>query len=250
MMYFSPALPLLILSLVSGALFCPQVSAGIVIGGTRFVYGEKQHSLNVSIRNKSDNVFLIQARTETGGDWGGSKVPINKESPFIVTPPLFALKPDGENTMRVIKTSGELPKTKESLFTLDIASIPSGKVEPNSVQIAVRTKLKLFYRPANLKGNPQFAYTQLKWHREGDELFIKNESPYYVTLFQLSVNGVPIENAGMVPPQDTRIVNWCSGRDACQLRWQTINDYGRIMPAVSLTVVGPNPVSVSSADKK
>lgn len=250
MMYFPPASKLIIIPLVYGALFSSQVFAGIIIGGTRFVFGENQHSINVAIQNKSKNVYLINARTETGGDWIGSNISSSKESPFIVTPPLFTLKPNGENTLRIIRTPGEMPKDKESLFTLDIAAIPSGKSEPNSVQIAVRTKLKLFYRPANLKGNPQKAYTQLQWRREGDNVFIKNVSPYYVTLFQLSANGVPIDNAGMVPPEGTRIVNWCHGSDTCQLRWQTINDYGRIMPAVSLAIDGSNPVSVISVNQK
>lgn len=247
---FSPAWMLLIFSLGYGVLFCSQASAGVVIGGTRFVYGEKQHGLMVSVRNKSDNTYLINARTETGGDWAGSDIPVTKRSPFIVTPPLFALKPDGEYTLRIIQAGGELAENKESLFTLDIASIPSGKAEPNSVQIAVRTRLKLFYRPADLKGNPQQAYTQLQWHREGGDIVINNPSPYYVTLFQLSVNGVPIDNAGMVPPLGSRKVNWCHGSGACQLRWQTINDYGRIMPAVTLNVDSSNPVSVISTEHK
>lgn len=252
MVRFHPSwlLLFLILSLSSVALFCPQASAGVVIGGTRFIYGEMQHSITVSVHNKGKNAYLINSRVSPGGDWPGSEMPTTKTAPFVVTPPLFMLKPNKENSLRIIQTDLNLPKDKESLFTLDIASIPSGKSEPNSVQIAVRTKLKLFYRPAHLKGNPQQAYMQLRWHQEENSIVIDNPSPYFVTLFRLSANGVPIDNAGMVPPLGSRKVNWCHGSHTCQLSWQSINDYGRVMPAISLTVSGTSPVSAISEERK
>lgn len=56
-----------------------------------------------------------------------------------------------------------LPADRESLFTLSIAAIPSGKPEANRVQMAFRSALKLLYRPEGLAGNPQQAYRHLIW---------------------------------------------------------------------------------------
>ncbi len=65
--------------------------------------------------------------------------------------------------MRVVYTGAPLPADRESLFTLSIAAIPSGKPEANRVQMAFRSALKLLYRPDGLAGNPQQAYRHLIW---------------------------------------------------------------------------------------
>lgn len=239
---------ILCLFIVTG--FSAQVSAGVVIGGTRFVYGEKQNGILITVNNNSNISYLISAHIENGGNWDGSEATVSNSSKFFVTPPLFTLGPERENILRIIRADGNMPNDKESLFTLDIASIPSGKATSNSVQIAVRSKLKLFYRPSKLKGNPADAYKQLLWKREGKSLVVNNPSPYYVTLFQLNINGESIDNAGMVPPFGSRKINGCNSGGNCQLRWQTINDYGRIMPAVTLAINGPNQVSVISKEQK
>ncbi|HCM7229828.1 TPA: fimbria/pilus periplasmic chaperone [Klebsiella aerogenes] len=222
-----------------------QALAGVVIGGTRFVFPEKQQSISVSLRNKSTGAYLINSRVLTGGAWSGSDKPETAGAPFLATPPLFSLAGGRENTLRLVRTGGDLPADRESLFTLSIASIPSGKPGPNTVQMAVRASLKLFYRPAALKGDPEDAYTQLKWSRSGSQLTVENPTPYYVTLFQLQADNHTEDDAGMVAPFARRTVDWCAQGSTCSLRWQSINDYGRVMPAVTLTVTGSTPVSVA-----
>ena len=45
-----------------------------------------------------------------------------------------------------------LPSDRESLFWLNIMEIPLKVEDPNSVQFAIRQRLKLFYRPPALLG--------------------------------------------------------------------------------------------------
>lgn len=239
----------LVLGLVAGSVQSAQ--AGVVIGGTRFVFGEKSSALNVSLRNNSEMTWLVNSRIFRGGDWAGSASPvISSAVPLMVTPPLFALKRGGENKLRIIRTEGDLPADRESLFTLSIAAIPSGKPEADSVQVAVRSRLKLFWRPEGLKGSPEDAYRQLRWQNTPSGLSITNPTPFYVTIFGLSTDGTPVDNAGMVAPYATRQTLWCQGRQTCALRWQSINDYGRIMPAVSLRVEGGAPVSAGGGSAR
>ncbi|MBU9843752.1 fimbria/pilus periplasmic chaperone [Rahnella sp. FRB 231] len=222
------------------ALLCVSSAAraGVVIGGTRVVYGEnksgKQSGVSLSLRNNSDYPWLIKSLVISGGVWPGT-VKSNEKSPFIITPPLFVLKGGRESAVRIINLQDNLPKDRESLFTLTIASIPSGKISGNSVQIAVRSQLKLLYRPASLKGNVKEAYKKLRWKRTAKRLIIENPTPYYVTLFDVQINGHPIRNAGMVAPFSKRETAWCQQKNAaCPISWKSINDYGGITPAVSL----------------
>ncbi|HHI2554918.1 molecular chaperone [Klebsiella aerogenes] len=228
-------------------LFSSLAHAGVVIGGTRFVFGEKQSSISVALRNKSPEAYLVNARILTGGGWAGSDKPETPGAPFIATPPLFTLGGNRENTLRIVRTGGDLPADRESLFTLSVATIPSGKPGPNTVQMAVRASLKLYYRPAGLQGDPEQAYTQLKWSQAGGALTVENPTPYYVTLFQLKANDRVVDDAGMVAPFARRSVHWCDGHPSCRLQWQTLNDYGRVMAPVTVTVTGSQPVSAGGA---
>jgi P pilus assembly chaperone PapD len=67
--------------------------------------------------------------------------------------------------------SGSLPQDKESLFWLNIKAIPSASKQENSLQIAVKTRIKLIYRPAALKAStPEEQANKLTWSRSGNKL--------------------------------------------------------------------------------
>ncbi len=216
-------------TLVMTLLTIPCVQAGVVIGGTRVVYGEKQSSVTLPLRNNSQTAWLINSKISTGGSWPGSTLSA-KKAPFVITPPLFALKAGRESTLRIIYTGGSLARDRESVFTLSIATIPSGSPHDNSVQVAIRSQLKLFYRPAGLQGSAQDATQKLRWTRVGKQLRVENPTPYYVTLFNLHVNGREARNAGMVAPFSQRNIDGCSQAAQCPVSWQGINDFGRVLP--------------------
>lgn len=201
----------------------------MVIGGTRFIYHAAAAALSVPVSNRSDAPWLINTYILSGGRWPGAKSE-GKGAPFVVTPPLFMLSARQENTLRVVYTGEPLPADRESLFTLSIAAIPSGKPEANSVQMAFRSALKLIYRPEGLAGDPQQAYRQLVWTLTPDGVTVRNPTPYYVTLFLLRANARAEDNAGVVAPFATRQTHWCRQTVHCAVRWQSINDYGRVMP--------------------
>ncbi|ADO46912.1 fimbria/pilus periplasmic chaperone [[Enterobacter] lignolyticus] len=222
--------PLLLCLAGALLLFSAIVQAGVVIGGTRFVYAGGQKSISVSVRNKSQAPFLVNARVATGGEWQGVAQADGGAAPFVVTPPLLVIQPQRENIIRIIYTGGPLPADRESLFTLSIAAIPASKAQANSVQLAVRSALKLIYRPTGLKGDAASAYSNLRWRRDGAALRVSNPGPYYVTLFQLSIAGKSLDNAGVVAPFGERRFSGCPSSQPCRIRWQSINDYGRVMP--------------------
>lgn len=205
------------------AFFAVQVQAGIVIGGTRVIYNGEKKETSTSIRNQEKSgVYLVQSWIDTG-------VKENK-APFIVTPPLFRINPGEENILRIVRTGGSLPEDRESVFWLNVKSIPAtddSMPQNNVLQIVVKSRLKLFYRPAGLEGAQDIAYKNLSVVRSGNHLTVSNPTPYYVTLFTLKVDGLEIKEADMVPPKGS-VSFALPSTTASTVSWQAISDYGGI----------------------
>lgn len=204
-------------------LFATGAQAGIVIGGTRVVYEGNKKETTLSIRNTSPSeANLIQSWLET--DVPGMK------APFIVTPPLFRIKASEENLLRIVYTGGALPQDRESVFWLNVKTIPSmdkNKAQTNVLQLVVKSRLKFFYRPAGLEGNPQEAYKQLAVSKSGQVLTLTNPTPWYVSLFTLKVGGQEIKEADLVPPMGSVRFTLPSAAMS-SASWQAINDFGGI----------------------
>lgn len=211
---------------------CAQ--AGIVAEGTRFIFPSANESLTITLTNTSDEVNLISSKVKTELLWEGAESTSYKP-PFVVTPPLFLIKSKATGIIRLIKTENTLPDDRETLFSLAISGIPSGKQDGNSVKIATRSTFKLIWRPQMLsEQHPEKAYQQLKWTiNQNGQVVIDNPTPFYITLAVVSVNGEGIANAGMVAPKTTRQTNWCRSQKMCHLNWRTIDDYGGMSPQVT-----------------
>ena len=225
------AISLMIVLLVNA-----QGHAGVVVGGTRFIIQQNDKSTTVSVRNKSDIPYLVTVRISPGGKWPGAEAPGSAGRSLVVIPPLFAIKPGHEHIIRLLQAEADLPADRESLFTLNIASIPSAHEGSRDVQIAVRSAFKLLYRPEGLKGNPDRAYREIRWSYSDEGLIAMNPTPYYVTLFQTVINGTPVVNAGVVAPFSQRKTEWCRRAPRCEIRWQTLNDAGRVLPMMVQTL--------------
>lgn len=200
-----------------------QAQAGIVIGGTRVIYDGDKKETSAAIRNpEKSGVYLIQSWVDDGKQ--GDKVP------FIVTPPLFRINPGEENMLRIVRTGGDLPMDRESVFWLNVKSIPAtddSKPRNNVLQVVVKSRIKLFYRPAGLEGRPEAAYHQLSVAHSGNRLTVSNPTSYYVTLFTLKVDGREIKEADMVPPEGSVSFTLPSA-SVSRVSWQAISDYGGV----------------------
>ncbi|WP_325831031.1 fimbria/pilus periplasmic chaperone [Enterobacter sichuanensis] len=199
----------------------------MALGATRVIYqqGTRQASINVTNSDPHDS-FLVQSWVS---DEKGNKVPS-----FVVTPPLFVLKPGKVNILRMIYNGPVLPEDKESVFYLNNKAIPSlGKAAPvgNSLQIATQSVIKLFVRPAHLTVKPAEAPGMLRCQSEGANVVIFNPSPYFVTLVNVTVAGKKQPNT-MVPPKSSQTIK-VTGTSVGAVSYQTLNDYGAVTPALT-----------------
>ncbi len=86
--------------------------------------------------------------------------------------------------------TGALPQDRESLFWLNIKAIPSASTQMNALQIAVKTRIKLIYRPAELHAStPDEQASQLRWRRTGNELQVNNPTAYVINFNEITLGG-------------------------------------------------------------
>uniref|UniRef100_UPI00203C9232 fimbrial biogenesis chaperone n=1 Tax=Enterobacter hormaechei TaxID=158836 RepID=UPI00203C9232 len=78
--------------------------------------------------------------------------------------PLFRMDAGKTNALRIIYNGAPLPQDRESLFWINVKTIPSSSREDiNKLQIAVNTRIKLFYRPSNLMDEPTDISKNVQW---------------------------------------------------------------------------------------
>ncbi|EAW1054971.1 long polar fimbrial chaperone LpfB [Salmonella enterica] len=194
--------------------------AGVIVGGTRIIYDGNKKETSISVKNPDKFSYLIQS-------WADISEGSKKKAPFIVTPPLFRLSAGQENMLRIIRTGGNLPEDRESLFWMNIKSIPATEKQEsaNVLQIAVKTRIKIIYRPQTLKNVPENFADKLTWQRMGNQLRVNNPTPYYMNFSLVNVGTTMIQDATYVAPMSNSTFTIPAGA-AGDVSWTLISDYG------------------------
>jgi fimbrial chaperone protein len=205
-------------------------AGGIVLGATRVVYDASNKEASLTINNKNaDQYFLVQSWID---DANG-----NKKVPFAITPPLFRLNSQKENMMRIMKTTGELPGDRESVFYVNVKAIPpvpENADTQNTLQLAIKTRIKLFYRPKGLEGKASEAAAKLKWSQQGRDLVVTNPTAYSVSFNEITVAGKPVKDINMVLPKSEMhyAMPAVSGKN---VSFTFINDFGGVSEPLTAT---------------
>ncbi|MFB9998190.1 fimbria/pilus periplasmic chaperone [Providencia rustigianii] len=200
-----------------------QVYAGVALGATRVIYPADQKQVQLAVTNNDDkSVFLIQSWVENANG--------QKDNQFAITPPLFSMKGKKGNTLRIIDaTNNQLPKDRESLFWLNVKAIPAmdkAQMNENTLQLAIISRIKLYYRPTGLSVSPDTVAEALRFKRQAQVLSVINPTPYYATVTDLNVGSVKLENT-LVPPFGEVSINVPVNANGA-ISYKTINDYGAL----------------------
>lgn len=204
-------------------LITTSAQAGIVIGGTRLIYEGNKKEASITINNPDKVPFLIQSWVDGELVSGQTKA---EKAPFLATPPLFRLDTERQNILRVVRAGGSLPEDRESLFWMNIKSIPYAEKRENSLQIAIKTRIKLIYRPVGIETTPEEAVKNMVWKRTGNSVQVANPSAHYFTFFNVKISGTEIKNIPMVAPYSNVSFTLPNNISGSALSWQYINDYG------------------------
>ena len=205
--------------------------ADIVISGTRVIYPQSAKDVTVKMENRGTKPLLLQSWLDDGRD---TVNPQELKLPFIVTPPVSRIDPSKGQTVRITWTQQPLAQDRESLFWFNVLEVPPKAKDGDSqnvLQLAFRTRIKMFFRPDGLPGDPAIAAGNLKWSQQGTALIANNSSPYYVSMAKatVTVNGKKIEvDSHTIPPlsNETIPVKNAPALRGGKIEYTAINDFG------------------------
>ncbi|OQP33390.1 fimbrial biogenesis chaperone [Pantoea latae] len=227
----------LIAALLSACLFSSSALAGITITGTRIIYPAAEKEVTVRLNNRADRPALVQAWI----DDGDAHQALDKiDVPFVLLPPVSRVEAHKGQTLRLIYTGHNQAATKESVFWLNVLDIPptdkklAGK---NQLQMALRSRIKIFFRPGSLseEGAKQAA-AGLIWRKgsKSDRLTASNPSPYFVNVSRVTVDSLSgrqltTQRGEMLAPGATQEFTLHGGaltQIKPDIHYQYLDDYG------------------------
>ncbi|HDR2622512.1 TPA: molecular chaperone [Enterobacter chuandaensis] len=197
-------------------------ATGVQIGRTRIIYDAAKKEVALPLQNKDNELpWLIQSWTDTGDG--------KTRGPFIVTPPLFRLDPQKEQSLRITWNGTTLPEDKESLFYMNVRTVPATATDEdnkNVLRLIYKTRLKMFWRPAGLSGTAAETCKNLRFVRHGVQLTAINEGAFYSVFDSLSLGATKVEKADMVGPKSSVAIPLPDTAQGTHVTWRCITDYG------------------------
>jgi len=218
--------------------------AEVLLPSTRVVFDGSRSDVSMMLGNHGQAERVTVWVDE--GDLNQS--PEFSKAPFAVTPPLVRVDTNGQRPVRIVRlANAKLPDDRESMFWLNVRGIAERGVKavPGSQRMAItiRSRIKLFYRPQGLAGDPAQAADALRWRWQQDgpngaaTLVISNQTPWHVSLNALQGQGQDLLAqlpAGTIAPlSETRLqlggITPSPGQ-ALPLQAQWIDDVGNPHP--------------------
>jgi chaperone protein EcpD len=200
------------------------LQAAVQALATRVIYDGSNAAATLNLKNNADQPYMVQTWLED------SQGQPSKNLPMVVVPPLLRIDAGKESVLRFIYAGQGLASDRETLFWINIQEIPPKPKQDNTLQLAIHTRLKLFYRPKHIQTSLEDAVKQLVWSREGQHLKLYNPSPLHVTIGVVKLEGQSqaLKNldADMVAPgQSIQVLKQLPAQTK-QLSFSYINDYG------------------------
>jgi chaperone protein EcpD len=214
--------------------------ADMIIDTTRVIYPEARREVTFKVINAAkDKPAFVQMWLDDGN---AAAAPEDAVTPFNLTPPIARLKANASQVVRLTFTGEPLPADRESIFYFNMLELPQKSNDENKISFAVRTRIKVFFRPKMLRGDPVNLMGQVVWkvQKQGANWVAEanNPTPYHMSFFSLSLGQSgsyePSVDGGMVPPMGKTSV--VLGEVAKitkpfnQLKVEYITDYGGSFP--------------------
>lgn len=211
--------------LLLSAIGIQQANAAIALDRTRVIYDGSNKSVSLNIRNQNEKLpYLAQGWLE---DANGTKI----TSPLTVLPPVQRVEPGAKSQVKVqsLPAAATLPQDRESLFYFNLREIPPKSKTPNTLQLALQTRIKLFYRPEAIAPAKNDVWQEkMTLSKQGDGYQANNPTPYYITVVAASSTAKGESAKGfepfMVPPKGTAKVPGATLGNSPVLTF--VNDYG------------------------
>ncbi|MFJ3484829.1 molecular chaperone [Pseudomonas sp. NPDC090202] len=209
-----------------GMTLAAHVQAGVVINTTRVIYPAADKEVSFVVQNSGTAEILAQSWLEADADSG-----LGESLPFAITPGLAKMAGNARQLIRIIYAGEGMPADRESVLWLNVQEIPQSGNE-NELQIAIRQRIKMFYRPQGLNGDPLKAAEGLQWQVRDGQLEVSNPGAYHVSMIKLDVRqqGATLfqtDSRMLAPRQRLRFpLKQGVAREPVELSFISINDFG------------------------
>jgi len=226
-------------------LLAASAHASVIIVGTRVIYPGSARDVSVRLLNRGERPALVQAWLDKGDS---KSTPDTISVPFALSPSLARIDPERGQVLRLAYTGEPLPQDKESVFWLNVLEVPpkptaTESANANILQFALRTRIKVFYRPKGLKDSPADAARAIQWRvvRNGKTWLAegRNASPYFVSFSNISLRSdakasgeLATSTGGMIAPGETQnfelaeVPGSLNPSGQVLLRYTFVDDYG------------------------
>ncbi|RZF54444.1 molecular chaperone [Acinetobacter halotolerans] len=225
---------------LSGIALCSVMAtvthAEMIIHGTRVIYPSDAREVTLQLSNNGSKPALVQAWIDEGDP---KSTPDQSKVPFMITPPISRVEAAKSQTLRItaLPSASQLNQQQETVLwlnVLDIPPSPTGKgneaIPDNFLQLAIRSRIKFFYRPATIKADANLAADKLQWQKSGQSLVIKNPTPFHITMTSIfQANGdkkVDLLPQGLMlkPFSEDRVQ--LKNTNTEKMSFINVNDYG------------------------
>ena len=210
--------------------------SAVTLDRTRIIFPGSEKSVNVTITNGNpEEAYLAQSWIE---DLNGNKL---TKGAILATPPLQRLEPNSNSLVRLSVTPelSKLPQDKESIFYFNLREVPPKSADGNTLQIALQSRVKLFYRPQSI-----LSESETKWAHKvtltkiSSGYRLNNTTPFHITVIGFGNSKEQAESnpfeVFMVAPKSTQDIP----SSALATPYLTyINDYGG-KPTMSFSCKG------------
>ena len=109
----------------------------------------------------------------------------------MIAPPISRVEATKSQTLRItaLPNASQFNQKQETVLWLNVLDIPPRPTSKNAdttpdnfLQLAIRSRIKFFYRPASIKEDANLAADKLQWVKSGQNLTVKNPTPFHITM--------------------------------------------------------------------
>ncbi|MBJ9983884.1 fimbria/pilus periplasmic chaperone [Acinetobacter sp. S40] len=211
--------------LCTTALISMSAQSAVTLDRTRIIFPGTEKSINVTISNDNpEEAYLAQSWIE---DLQGNKL---TKGAILATPPLQRVEASKKSLVRLSTTPevAKLPQDRESTFYFNLREVPPKPATGNTLQIALQSRVKLFYRPSSI-----LAEAETQWQHKvtltktAKGYLLNNPTPFNLTVIGFGNSKEQAEknafNAVMVAPKSTHEITSAA---LATPHLTYINDYG------------------------
>ncbi|MDT7487298.1 fimbrial biogenesis chaperone [Citrobacter koseri] len=173
-------------------------------GVSRIIFFSNQKDYSFKMNNPGNRQILAQAWiTDLNG---------KEDVPFALSPALVSVDPDGESKIMIMAQSASLLRQdRESAFYFFLNEVPEVSQKKYQMNLAIKHRFYLFYRPESIKGNSDDNVRSILWQikKEGSDVYLEiiNSKPFYYSLSDITFRNpgrsINVSKHTLLPPFST-----------------------------------------------